>query len=465
MGNPTKTQAWQRLLSHSPSIAPVSEKMVAINGIALDLSKTLISGDIWSRLFDLAREQDVEQWRNKMAAGEIINVTEGRAVGHMQLRSGNHADVQHVLDKMKDFVAKTHQSGVFTDVVHIGIGGSDLGPRLVCDALRHLPKKMNVHFVANVDAADIAETLKPLNPDTTLFVIASKTFTTIETMMNAAYARAWLDGRDTAHHMIALSTNAQAVTEFGINIDNMFPFWDWVGGRFSVWSSIGMPIALAYSYDVFADFLDGGCAMDHHFMHASLDQNLPVLMALFGIWNRNFMNRGAVAILPYAQNLSLLPHFLQQLDMESNGKSVDRDGNFIHDYKTGPIVFGQAGTNGQHAFHQWLHQGTDILPCELIIINQSPYHADHQRVLNANAQAQAQAFATGDRNEVNKHKHYEGYRPSIMICLDAMNPYNLGQMIALYEHKIFVQGIIWNINSFDQFGVELGKTIAKSLLS
>jgi glucose-6-phosphate isomerase len=245
----------------------------------------------------------------------------------------------------------------------------------------------------------------------------------------------------------------------------MFPFWDWVGGRFSVWSAIGMPIALAYGFEVFHQFLSGAQAMDNHFKDKSLDQNLPVLLALYGIWNRNFLNRPALAILPYAQNLNLLSNFLQQLDMESNGKSVDREGHFITDYKTGPIIFGQAGTNGQHAFHQWLHQGTDIVPIEFITIKQGAYDAYHQKVLNANASAQAEAFANGEKSFDNKHKHYEGGRPSVTVQMDNPDPAALGELISLYEHKIFVQGVIWNINSFDQFGVELGKKLAKALLT
>ena len=331
--------------------------------------------------------------------------------------------------------------------------------------VKHLPKKVNIHFVANVDAADIAEVLRPLDPETTLFVIASKTFTTQETMMNAAYAKNWLDGLPIEKHMIALSTNDRAVAGFGIDTDNMFPFWDWVGGRFSVWSSIGMPIALTYGYDVFHRFLNGARAMDAHFRTQSSDHNLPILLALWGIWNRNFMDRSAVSVLPYAQNLGLLTNFLQQLDMESNGKSVDREGEFITEYKTGPIIFGQAGTNGQHAFHQWLHQGTDIIPSEIIIAREGHYNEDHQRVLNANAHAQAEAFADGFENTGNKHKHYAGGRPSTMIILEKLDATSIGQLIALYEHKIFVQGIIWNINSFDQFGVELGKKLAQNLLT
>ena len=472
MSNPTQTQSWKKLetlLSQrnrgSGDIGEIDPESRRDNNlqIALDLSKSLVSNDIWGELFNLAREQNIEQWRDKMFNGDKINMTEDRAVGHVWLRSGDKPEVVDVLQKMKGFVKKTHADSCFTDIVHIGIGGSDLGPRMVCDALKHLPKKLKSHFVANVDAADIEETLKPLNPETTLICIVSKTFTTQETMMNAAYAKKWLGDLDVAKHMIALSTNEQAVTQFGIDSKNMFPFWDWVGGRFSVWSAIGMPIALAYGFDVLQDFLDGGKAMDDHFQKADLDNNLPVILALFGIWNRNFMKSSALAVLPYAQNLSLLTNFLQQLDMESNGKSVNRKGEFISDYETGPIIFGQAGTNGQHAFHQWLHQGTDIIPCEFITIEGSSYNKDHQNVLNAHAAAQAEAFATG-QNHDNNHQYYAGGRPCVTISVSHLSPNSLGQLIALYEHKIFVQGVVWDINSFDQFGVELGKAIAQNIL-
>lgn len=472
MGNPTQTQAWKNLelLSSSDLIGGSVQSRGPVvktqdDGVSLDLSKSMISNDIWDVLFNLAKEQNVESMRDKMFKGDAINITENRAVGHVWLRSGEKLEVQDALQKMQQFIDQTHVDNQFTDVVHIGIGGSDLGPRFVCDALKHLPKKLNVHFVANVDGADIAEVLKPLNPRTTLIVIASKTFTTQETMMNATYAKKWLGNLDVSKHMIALSTNEQAVTKFGINPNNMFPFWDWVGGRFSVWSAIGMPIALAYGFDAFQEFLNGGRAMDSHFKNNEPHLNIPIILALFGIWNRNFMIRPAVAVLPYAQNLSLLANFLQQLDMESNGKSVDRAGEFITDYETGPIVFGQAGTNGQHAFHQWLHQGTDIVPIEFIKVEQSHYDNTHQRILNAHADAQAQAFYDGFESMEDKHRHYVGNRPSITLKINSLSPYTLGQLISLYEHKIFVQGIIWNINSFDQFGVELGKTLANKILN
>jgi len=470
MGNPIHTQAWKNLLSLKDRGNDfIGNGMGLLQNsnldLSLDLEKSMISDDIWAELFNLANEQKVELFRDKMIAGDPINHTENRSVGHMWLRDGQREDVQGVLSKMQKFVEKTHQSNRYTDIVHIGIGGSDLGPRLICDALKHLPEKMNVHFVANVDAADVEEVLKTLNPATTLCVIASKTFTTIETMMNANKARQWIldEGLSVADHMIALSTNETAVGEFGIDTDNMFPFWNWVGGRFSMWSSIGMPIALTYGFDVFQQFLDGAKAMDDHFCNEDIHKNLPIMMALYGIWNRNFLDRSALAVLPYAQNLSLLSNFLQQLDMESNGKSVDRDGEFITDYKTGPIIFGQAGTNGQHAFHQWLHQGTDIVPCEFIVVTNTTYDKIHQEILNKNAKAQAIAFIQGQESLGDKHRHYHGGRPSVTVHMKDVSAHNLGQLIALYEHKTFVQGVVWNINSFDQFGVELGKVLANSL--
>ena len=463
MSNPTQTQSWQKLSQMtSDASAP---KSVSCDGVSIDFSKSMISNDIWDGLLNLAADQNVERARADMFSGEPINVTEKRAVLHTALRSGTNSEVLNVLNQMRAFVEKTHENNKFTDVVHIGIGGSDLGPRLVCDALKHLPKAMSVHFVSNVDGAHIAEILKPLSPETTLFVIASKTFTTQETMMNAKAAKSWLGALPVADHMIALSTNESAVTEFGIDAGNMFPFWNWVGGRFSVWSAIGMPIALTYGFDVFQEFLNGAKAMDDHFVTAPLSENIPVCLALYGVWNRNFMKRPALAVLPYAQNLDHFAAYLQQTDMESNGKSVDRNGDFISDYETGPIVFGQVGTNGQHAFHQWLHQGTDIVPCEIICIKHTHYDADHHRVLNAHAAAQAQAFFEGRSNADNSHRHYVGARPSVMIKLNDLTPFTMGQLLAMYEHKIFVQGVIWNINSFDQWGVELGKDLAQSLLA
>jgi glucose-6-phosphate isomerase len=465
MGNPTRTNAWAQL-DNLQSVYEFKsrERVIGVETIRMDMTHSGLIDSVFDGLIDLAVEQDVSGWRSKMFDGVKINNTENRAVLHTALRDGRNIDAQEVLNKIKTFVEKTHKNSDLTDVVHVGIGGSDLGPRFVCGALSHLPKQMNVHFVSNVDGAHIAQTLAPLNPQTTLIVIASKTFTTQETMMNAAYAKQWLGDLPVADHMIALSTNKAAVADFGIDTNNMFPFWDWVGGRFSVWSAIGMPIALAYGFDVFQSFLDGGCTMDNHFKTAENHENLPVLLALNGIWNRNFMDRPAYAVLPYSQNLNDWCDYLQQVDMESNGKSVDRDGAFITDYKTGPIVFGQAGTNGQHAFHQWMHQGTDIVHSEFITIKNPDYDAEHARVLNAHATAQADAFSNGRVNANEPHRHYEGARPSLTLELDDLSPQSIGQLMALYEHKIFVQGVVWNINSFDQWGVELGKDMAQSIL-
>lgn len=470
MPNPVETQAWDVLTELARKAPPLSEGATDILrdpdlALNIDFGNSLIADDVWDALYALCEEQDILGWRDRMFAGEAINNTEDRAVLHTALRSGTNADVQDVLAQIQSFVEKTHAQGNFTDVVNIGIGGSDLGPRFVCEALRHLPQKLTPHFVSNVDGADIAEVLKPLNPDTTLIIIASKTFTTQETMMNAEAAKAWLGDRSIAKHMIAVSTNQSGVTDFGINPKNMFPFWDWVGGRFSVWSSIGISIALTYGFDVFQAFLNGAKAMDDHFCHTSVRMNMPIKMALAGVWYRNFRHYPAVAVLPYAQNLSYWSDYLQQLDMESNGKSVDRDGRFITDYQTGPIIFGQVGTNGQHAFHQWLHQGTSITPCEFITVEKTPYDSGHQRVLNAHAKAQAMAFAKGRENLTEPHRHYRGGRPNITVNLNAISPETIGQLMALYEHKVFVQGIIWNINSFDQWGVELGKEMAQSLLA
>ena len=465
MANPLTQSAWARLtdLAKDYSYAP-DGPIVQTDNMTLDMGLSGLNNEILSALIHLAAQQDVEGWRTKMFSGDPINNTEHRAVLHTALRARNRQEVQDELEHMHDFVEKTRKHNMFTDIVHIGIGGSDLGPRFVCEALSHLPANMNVHFVSNVDAAHLRQTLALLTPETTLFIIASKTFTTQETMMNAAMAKEWLGSLPVSDHMIALSTNEQAVKDFGISANNMFPFWDWVGGRFSVWSSIGMPIALAYGFDVFESFLDGGLALDTHFKDAPLEQNMPVLLALNGIWQRNFMNRCAYTALPYAQNLKYWCDFLQQLDMESNGKSVDRDGQAIKDYKTGPIVFGQPGTNGQHAFHQWLHQGTDIVPAEFIEIDYLPYDENHARVLNAHAKAQSEALAYGKGNRQEPHRHYQGGRPSVTIRLNDLSPQSIGSLIALYEHKIFVQGIVWNINSFDQWGVELGKHMAQRIL-
>lgn len=499
--NPTRTAAWKKLetLAASPPDARDlfaadpnrTEKFSASqNGLSVDFSKNDISSDILSALIELARAQDVEGARDAMFAGEKINNTETRAVLHTALRRPSADEVivngenvmpfiHKTLGRMQDFCARVH-GGAWTGhtgkridtIVNIGIGGSDLGPYMVCEALKaYAVNGLSVHFVSNIDATHLVRTLARCDPETTLFLIASKTFTTQETMANAHSARAWLldaaqDNAAIAKHFVALSTNEKAVTDFGIAPDNMFPFRDWVGGRYSLWSAIGLSIALAVGFENFEKLLSGARAMDGHFAAAPLEQNIPVLMALTGIWHRNFMKRGALAVLPYDQNLHRFPAFLQQLDMESNGKSADRNGNAVN-YATGPLVFGEPGTNGQHAFYQWIHQGPDVIPCDFIAARNSNYPlGDHHKLLLTNMVAQSRALMQGrtlDEADGNPHRIFSGNRPSTAIILERLDPFHLGQLIALYEHKIFAQGVIWNINSFDQYGVELGKEMAGAI--
>jgi glucose-6-phosphate isomerase len=474
--------------------------------LLLDYSKNRVSEETLKLLFDLARTADVEGWRDRMFAGERINLTEDRAVLHVALR--NRSDrpilvegqdvmpgVDAVLAQMRDFTERVRGAAwrgetgeTITDVVNIGIGGSDLGPLMVCEALKPYQRHdLRPHFVSNVDGAHLVHTLAGLNPARTLFVVASKTFTTQETMTNAASARAWLVeqlGSETAvgRHFVAVSTNAEGVSAFGIDTANMFVFWDWVGGRYSLWSAIGLPIALAIGMDRFEELLAGAHAMDEHFRTAPLEQNAPVILALLGIWYRNFLHAQSHAILPYDQHLSRFPAYFQQGDMESNGKFVRRDGSRV-DYETGPIVWGEPGTNGQHAFYQLIHQGTSLVPADFLAAanSQTPL-GDHHDKLLANFFAQTEALAFGKtaaeaRAELEKegksgsaleallpHKVFEGNRPTNSILYQTLDPQTLGRLIALYEHKIFTQGIVWNINSFDQWGVELGKQLAKVIL-
>ena len=457
-------------------------------------------------LFDLARAARLEDWRARMFAGDRINVTENRAVLHVALRNRSNrpivvdgrdvmADVNAVLAKMREFSEQVrsgawrgYTGAAVTDVVNIGIGGSDLGPCMVCEALKPYQRPdLRPHFVSNVDGAQLHDTLAPLEPAHTLFVVASKTFTTQETMTNAASARAWLverlgDEAAVAKHFVAVSTNAQAVATFGIRTENMFEFWDWVGGRYSLWSAIGLPIALAVGFARFEELLAGAHAMDEHFRTTPLERNMPVIMALLGIWYRDFLGACSHAVLPYSQHLHRLPAYLQQADMESNGKSVRRDGARV-DYATGPIVWGEPGTNGQHAFYQLLHQGTELVPADFLAAAESltPL-GDHHDKLLANFFAQTEALAFGKtadqvRAELESeglsgaalealvpHKVFEGNRPTNSILFRRLDPATLGKLIALYEHKIFTQGVLWNINSFDQWGVELGKQLAKVIL-
>ncbi len=440
-----------------------------------------------------------------MFAGEKINTTEGRSVLHVALRNdpgkpimvdGKDVmpDVARVLAQMRQFSDAVrggawtgHTGKRITDVINIGIGGSDLGPVMVSEALKpyHQPG-LNIHFVSNVDGTHIAETLKPLDPETSLFIVASKTFTTQETLTNATSGRRWLIdalGKEAvAKHFVALSTNTEAVTAFGIDSANMFEFWDWVGGRYSLWSAIGLPIAVAIGMDRFEELLAGGRAMDDHFRTAPLEANMPVILALIGIWNTDFLGADTYAVLPYDQYLHRLPAYLQQADMESNGKHVTRDGERV-DYPTGPILFGEPGTNGQHSFYQLIHQGTRLIPCDFIAPARSHNNVgDHHPILLSNffaqtealmagkseaqarAELQAQGVSGADLEALVPHKVFDGNRPTNSILVRRFDPHTLGMLIALYEHKIFVQGVIWKVNSFDQWGVELGKQLAKAIL-
>lgn len=473
-------------------------------GLFLDYSKNRVDGRTLELLVALARERGVEQRRDAMFAGEKINNTEQRAVLHTALRAPRDAklvvdgqdviaDVHAVLDRIKAFTNAVrsgewlgHTGKPITDVVNIGIGGSDLGPKMACLALRPFAHpRLAMYFVSNVDGHDIDAALENLDPETTLFIVASKTFTTAETMMNAQTARRWFVERapESAlpRHFVAVSTNTEAVKAFGIDPANMFPFWDWVGGRYSVWSAIGLPVALCVGFGYFSDFLAGAHAMDEHFRSAPLEENMPVLLGLIGFWNRQFLGCPSVTIAPYHQDLARFPAYLQQLEMESNGKRVTRDGEPV-DTPTCPAIWGEPGTNGQHAYFQMLHQGTDVTPIDFIAAL-SPSHElhNHHTALLANCFAQSEAFMKGKTpDEVRRdlqglplaeierlvpHKTFPGNRPSNTILMEYLNPASLGALIALYEHKTFVQGVLWDVNSFDQWGVELGKVLAKKIES
>ena len=471
-----------------------------------DYSKNRMDATTRDLLIQLANECGLSAAIDAQFAGEPINATEGRAVLHTALRNrsnmpvfvnGNDVmpDVNRLLAQMEAFTRSVHSGEwkgftgkVITDVVNIGIGGSDLGPVMVCEALKAFRNKsIAMHFVSNVDGTHIAETLAKVNAETTLFIIASKTFTTQETMANAQTARDWFlkyakDESHVAKHFVALSTNKAAVEAFGIDSANMFAFWDWVGGRYSLWSAIGLPIALSLGFDRFRELLEGAHAMDQHFRTAEFSENMPVLMALLGIWYANFFGAASHAILPYDQYLHRFAAYLQQGDMESNGKSVDRNGKRVQ-YSTGPIIWGEPGTNGQHAFYQLIHQGTQLIPCDFIApaISQNPI-GKHHTLLMSNFFAQPEALMNGkDRVTVEDElrakgmtdaeiafhapfRVFEGNKPTNSILIRELNPFNLGALIAAYEHKIFVQGVIWNVYSYDQWGVELGKQLANRIL-
>lgn len=468
-----------------------------VGELLLDYSKNRITDETLRLLLRLAEEAGVAGWRERMFAGDKINHTENRAVLHTALRNRSNAPVvvdgedvmpkvNAVIDRMGAFAERV-RSGDWrgytgeriTDVVNIGIGGSDLGPQMVYQALkpcRH--PRLKAHFISNVDGAHVKETLETLNPETTLFIVSSKTFATQETMTNAHAARDWLlaqarSEKAVARHFVAVSTNREAAAAFGIDPDNLFEFWDWVGGRYSLWSAIGLPVMLAVGAARFIELLEGAHAMDRHFRTASLGENMPVILALLGVWYNNFFGAESHAILPYDHYLRSLPAYLEQADMESNGKSVDRDGNPV-DYATGQIIWGATGINGQHAFYQLLHQGTKTIPADFIVsaVPHTPEMQAHHDILIANFLAQTEALMRGRTFEETRaqtgqfvsHKVFEGNHPSNAILLSKLTPHALGMLIALYEHKIFVQGVIWNLNSYDQWGVELGKQLAGRIL-
>lgn len=461
---------------------------VKLDGILFDYSKNQITKETRKLLTKALQDSGFYNWRDRFFLGDKVNTTEKRAVLHTALRQQDDSSVlvggqniipqiKTVLNKMRSFVERVRGKSWlgFSDkpiehIVHIGIGGSHLGPAMVIEALSHMAHPdITCDFVSNVDGHDINRITEHYNPETTLFIVASKSFTTQETMLNAETAKGWIvEHFGTAdavkHHFIALSTNTKAVTDFGIDADNMFEFWDWVGGRYSLWSAIGMPIALTIGMDNFEQLLAGAAAMDKHFKSAPLDQNIPVLMGLVGFWNRNILNYPSHVIAAYDRRLRTLPAWLQQLDMESNGKTINKHGQ-RSDFPTGPMVMGGAGTDIQHSFFQWIHQGTDITPVDFIICAKPQHkHDAHHKLLITHFLAQQRALMEGIENPEEPHRSFEGNRPSNAFVLDALTPFNLGQLLAAYEHKIFVQGVLWNINSFDQYGVELGKTMASDIL-
>ncbi|WP_423146829.1 glucose-6-phosphate isomerase [Rubrolithibacter danxiaensis] len=516
--NFTQTQSYEYLSDHFMEISELhlrdlfkkdtnrfNKFSIKLNDILIDYSKNRINDKTIALLIQLAKECGLKEAIEAMLSGEKINETEGRAVLHTALRNRSNTpiivdgkdvmtDVNSVLQQMKDFTEaitsgswKGYTGKAITDVVNIGIGGSDLGPVMVTEALKAYKNHLNVHFVSNVDATHIVETLKKVNPETTLFLIASKTFTTQETMANAHSARNWFLGHgaqetDIARHFAALSTNAKSVSEFGIDTKNMFEFWDWVGGRYSLWSAIGLSISLSIGFENFEELLSGAHEMDQHFQQSEFEENIPVILGLLGIWYNNFFGAESQAILPYDQYLHRFAAYFQQGDMESNGKYIDRNGH-VADYQTGPIIWGEPGTNGQHAFYQLIHQGTKLIPCDFIAPAQSHNPlGQHHVLLLSNFFAQTEALMNGKTAEevveeltkagkseeeiktLAPFKVFEGNRPTNSILVKKITPRTLGSLIAMYEHKVFTQGIIWNIFSFDQWGVELGKQLANNIL-
>ncbi len=516
--NPTSTEAWGKLENHIWETKDIKIKELfandsdrfnkfstTFNDILVDYSKNILTDDTKKLLVELAKEIGLKDAIEKQFNGDIINVTENRAVLHTALRNRSNTpvivdgkdvmpDINHVLAQMKEFTEtvvsgkwKGYTGESITDVVNIGIGGSDLGPLMVTEALKSYKTRLNMHFISNVDGTHVAETLKDLNPATTLFIIASKTFTTQETMTNALSARSWFlesakNENEVAKHFIALSTNKKLVTEFGIEEANMFEFWDWVGGRYSLWSAIGLSVSLSVGYDNFEKLLTGAHEMDNHFRETEFDQNIPVLLALIGIWYNNFFGAESEVILPYDQYMHRFSAYFQQGNMESNGKSTDRSGKPV-DYQTGPVIWGEPGTNGQHAFYQLIHQGTKLIPADFMAPAQSQNPiGDHHPKLLSNFFAQTEALAFGKDEEtvvaelkaagkteeeiaeLKNFKIFEGNKPTNSILFKKLTPEVLGSLLAMYEQKIFVQGVIWNVYSFDQWGVELGKQLANNIL-
>ena len=516
--NPTQTQAWKKLQAHFETMKNVqmqqlfaneparAEKMhLQWNDFLVDYSKNIISAETISLLQELANEVQLKDAITKYFDGDVINQTENRAVLHTALRAKENASVQvdgvnvmpeiySVKNKIKNFsneIISGQRKGFsgkpFTDVVNIGIGGSDLGPAMIVEALQYYKNDLNVHFVSNVDGDHVNEIIKKINPETTLFVIVSKTFTTQETLSNAETIRSWFlqsaTQEDVAKHFVAVSTNIQKVTEFGINPENIFPMWDWVGGRFSLWSAVGLSISLAVGFDHFDQLLKGAHEMDEHFKNESFDKNIPVTLALLSIWYNNFFGAESEALIPYTQYLQKLAPYLQQGIMESNGKSIGRDGKPVN-YQTGTIIWGEPGTNSQHAFFQLIHQGTKLIPTDFIGFKESLYgNKDHHDKLMSNFFAQTEALLMGKTEaqvqaEFDKQgisgdnadfllpfKVFSGNKPTNTLLIQKLTPATLGALVALYEHKIFVQGVIWNIFSYDQWGVELGKQLATSILN
>ncbi len=515
--NPTRTESWKKLQLHFEQIKDVTMKSLfqkdntrkekftlSFDEFTLNYSKNRITEKTLSHLLNLASETELQDAIEKYFNGDKINETENRAVLHTALRNQNNneikvdgfdvmPEIKQTLLKIKSFSEavisgsfKGYSNKKITDIVNIGIGGSDLGPKMVVESLQFYKNHLNTHFVSNIDGDHVSEILKNLNPETTLFIIVSKTFTTQETLTNAETIKKWFlksaTKNDIKHNFVAVSTNLSKVKEFGVAEENIFTMWNWVGGRYSLWSAVGLSISLAIGFKNFNDFLKGAFEMDNHFRKTPFEKNIPVVLALLSIWYNNFFNSESEVVIPYTQYLEKLAPFLQQLSMESNGKSVDRNGNKIN-YQTGNIIWGNTGTNVQHAFMQLVHQGTKLIPVDFIGFKQSLYgNEDHHKKLMANFYAQAEALYAGkteeevhldmkfkgDTNKINQllpFKVFEGNKPSNTILIKKLSPKNLGALIAIYEHKTFVQGVIWNINSFDQFGVELGKELANKMIS